>query len=44
MKMPYLFLLFLLSPPGKLRVKRWRAFRAVCLKRAHAGQKRAAIE
>jgi hypothetical protein len=40
MKMFSLFFLFLLAPKGRLRIKRWRAFRSLCLVRAYEGQKK----
>ena len=39
MRLLYLFVQFLLSPPGKERLQGWRALRRECLKRAQVGQK-----
>lgn len=38
MKITYLFLLFMFSPPGKGRLRKWRAFRSLCLKRAQVSE------
>lgn len=35
----YRFVDFMFSRPGKVRLAKWRALRAVCLKRAHVGLK-----
>lgn len=39
MKILWLFVLFVFSSQGRLRITRWRALRKHCLVRAYAGTK-----